>query len=120
MVKLFIPVNVWRNMILITYRLGSWKKALGLNRRKLNTRPFIKRRCFRLGCMQMTVGTVRRRWRGGGPQGVGWDSSGFASRAEPLEAGRMLTLASRSLPPAIPSRGALWVPAAPRAQTASI
>ena len=53
MVKLFIPFNVCLNMILITYRLGSWKKALELN--KVKHKPFYKWPQFRLERMQMTA-----------------------------------------------------------------
>lgn len=56
MVKLFIPFSVCRNMILITYRLGSWKKALELN--KVKHKPFYKWPRFRLERMQMAAGTV--------------------------------------------------------------
>lgn len=40
-------------MILITYRLGSWKKALELN--KVKHKPFYKWPQFRLERMQMTA-----------------------------------------------------------------
>lgn len=63
MVKLFIPFSVCRNMILITYRLGSWKKALELN--KVKHKLFYKWPRFRLERMQMTAGDSRRSvWSG--------------------------------------------------------
>lgn len=63
MVKLFIPFSICHNMILITYRLGSWKKALELN--KVKHKPFYKWPWFRLERMQMTTRDGRRSvWSG--------------------------------------------------------
>lgn len=71
MVKLFIPFNVCLNMILITYRLGSWKKALELN--KVKHKPFYKWPQFRLERMQMTAEDRERNvWFGGNSGGGRW------------------------------------------------
>lgn len=73
MVKLFIPFSVCRNMILITCRLGSWKKALELN--KVKHKPFYKWPRFRLERMQTTAGTVGGVCGLGRSLGTGRDSS---------------------------------------------